>query len=53
MNIKLKRFIETTIPMVIGYGLVVLIVTYNIGLWLGFVAIGTFVIVDVIMTKRK
>ena len=51
MNYKLKRFIETTIPLIILYGLTVLILTYKLGLGWGFLAIGVFTIVDVILAK--
>jgi len=53
MNYKLKRFIETTIPVVILYGLVVLILTYNIGIEWGFLAIGVFAIVDIILCREE
>ena len=51
MNCKLKRFIETTIPLIIMYGLVVLITTFYLGLRWGFLAIALFAIVDVVTIK--
>ena len=52
MKERLKRFIETTIPMFILYGLTVLILTYKIGFEWGLMAIGIFAIIDVIMAKK-
>lgn len=53
MNYRLKRFIEVTIPSVILYGLTVLILTYKIGIEWGFLVIGTFTIVDIVMQRKE
>ncbi len=53
INPKLKRFIETTIPMVIGYGLVVWVTTYYVGLFWGLMSIVVFAIVDVLTPRPE
>lgn len=53
MNFRLKRFIETTSPMIIGYGLVIASVTLLLGIWYGLVGIIIFSIVDVVVITEK
>ena len=53
INPKIKRLIETTLPMVIGYGLVVLVATYFGDLIFGLIAIIIFSIIDVLMTRSQ
>ena len=53
MNPKLRRLIETTIPMVIGYGLAVSSITALMGFRWGFVGIIVFAIVDVLMIRTQ
>ena len=51
MNKHQRRFIETTLPMVIGYGMVVVSVTDLFGFGYGIVVIMLFTAIDVIMIK--
>ena len=53
MKHKLKRFIETTFPVFILYGLAVLILTYKIGFKWGLLAIIIFSIIDIIYSKTN
>lgn len=53
MNHRLKRFVETTFPLIVLYGLTVLILTYKIGIEWGFLVIGTFTIVDIVMQRKE
>ena len=51
MNKHLKRFIETTLPMVIGYGLVVSVTTHFVGFYWSLIAIIIFAIIDAMMVR--
>ena len=52
MNFRLRRFIETTLPMIIGFGLSVVVVTKLFGFGWGIICIIIFSIVDITMTTR-
>ena len=49
MNKRFKRFIETTLPMIVGFGLVQVIVTHYVGIEIGIIGIIIFAIVDVVL----
>ncbi len=51
MNKRLKRFVETTVPMVIGYGLVIVVATGYVGIHWGILGIVIFASIDVIMVR--
>ena len=53
MNPKLKRFIETTIPMIICQGVVVALIANLFGFNAALVPILIYSIVDVLMTKSQ
>ncbi len=50
MNKKTKRFIETTLPMIILYGGANIIMSKFIGVWAGILSILFYAIVDVLMS---
>lgn len=52
MNYRKKRFIETTIPIVIGYGLIVLVTTL-LDVRYGLMAILIFAVIDPVMSRDK
>jgi len=52
MNFRLRRFIETTFPMIIAYGLTLVIITNVFGFKWGLVVIGMYSIVDVVMLRK-
>ncbi len=51
MHNKLLRFFETTLPMVIGFGTVVVTIAILEGFWWGIAGVMLFAIVDVLMTR--
>ncbi len=53
MNKYQRRFIETTLPMVIGYGMAVVSITALFGFGYGIFGIMLFTAIDVIMVKDK
>ena len=53
MNYKLRRFIETTLPMITLFGIVVVLMTKFVGVIFGLWAVTIFTIIDVVMTKRR
>ena len=53
MNKRQKRFMETTLPMVISYGLVVISITALFGFWWGILGIMLFTAIDVFMEKKE
>ena len=53
MNKHQKRFIETTLPMVIGYGLVVISLTALFGFGWGILGIMVFTAIDVMMVRES
>lgn len=48
MNKRMKRFLETTLPIVILYGLVLVAVTHYVGKEMGIIGVITFAIVDLV-----
>lgn len=52
MNFRTKRFIETTLPMIILFGIMVCAATW-VNIWFGLIAILLFAGVDVIMLRKK
>lgn len=53
MNYRLKRFTETTIPLIIGFGLVTVAATGLYGYVGGLLSIVFFAMVDVVMLKKQ
>ena len=53
MNYRLRRFIETTLPMVILYGITIVVSTKLLGPNYGLLGVLVFTILDVILTKKK
>ncbi|KKL17992.1 hypothetical protein LCGC14_2480010 [marine sediment metagenome] len=53
MNFRLKRFIETTLPMVVGYGMVITAITTLWGIHIGLLGIILFSIVDIVMLSPR
>ena len=52
MDKRLKRFLETTLPMIIGYGLVLIISTAVLGIGWGLLGILIFSVIDVLMIEE-
>ena len=53
IHYKIKRLIETTLPIIVMFGLVVAFVTKYIGLWMGLIAIFLFAFWDVMFTTKE
>ena len=52
MNFRLRRFLETTSPMIIGYGIVIALTTKYFGINIAITSILIFSMVDIVMLKK-
>lgn len=53
MNYKLRRFFETTLPMILLFGLLIVFVTNYLGIGIGIIGVIVYTITDVLMTTKK
>lgn len=53
MNFRLKRFLETTLPIIVLHGFVVAIITSVFGLYVGILPIVIYAIVDITMLSPR
>lgn len=53
MNKRLKRFLETTLPLITGYGLITIALTLTFGWIGGLMSVLIFSVVDVVFINEE